>query len=186
MNGREMRYVDRVFANLLRMRPELPSRRLGCVERERRVLALWDLRQFPLGFGRLRRVPDEDDARAFDRRPATQPRRAVDRLGVGNLHVVARPVEPPAVERAGHAVLDDRAAHRDVGAEVRAVGIEHIGGAGVAAVADQPPAEVVQTDDLPGVDLSAVGDLEPALGVGVERKSLLDVTHHGVTARLSR
>ena len=33
VNGREMRYVDGVFANLLRMRPELPSRRLGCVER---------------------------------------------------------------------------------------------------------------------------------------------------------
>ena len=69
---------------------------------------------------------DEDDARAFDRRPATQPRGAVNRLGVWNLHVVARPVEPPAVERAGRRNLHDGAADGDVGTEVRAVGVEHI------------------------------------------------------------
>jgi hypothetical protein len=33
---------------------------------------------------------------------------------------------------------------------------------------------------------AGVGDLEPALGVGAERESLLDLAHHGVTARLSR
>ena len=90
------------------------------------------------------------------------------------------------MERADDAVVGDRTADGDVGAQMRAVCVEHVRGFGTAAVTDQPPAEVVQADDLSRVDLSAVGDLKPALGVGVERESLLDVTHHGVSARPDR
>jgi hypothetical protein len=69
---------------------------------------------------------------------------------------------------------------------MRAVRIEHVRVPRLAAVADQSSTEIVQADDLSDVDLSAIGDLEPTLGVGVERKALADVTHHGVTARLDR
>jgi hypothetical protein len=37
-----------------------------------------------------------------------------------------------------------------------------------------------------GVLRVTAGDLEPALEVGVERESLLDVTDHGVTVRPER
>jgi hypothetical protein len=90
------------------------------------------------------------------------------------------------VKRTDDAVLADRATDGDVGAQVRAVCVEHVWSSGGAAVADQPPAEVVQTEHLVRIDVAAVGDLEPALGVGVERESLFDVTDHSVTARLER
>ena len=90
------------------------------------------------------------------------------------------------MERADYAVVGDGTADGDVGTQMRAVRVEHVRGPRAAAVADQPSAEVVQADDLSRVDLSAVGDLEPAFGVGVERESLVDVAHHGVTARPDR
>ncbi len=77
------------------------------------------------------------------------------------------------MERTDHAVVVDGSADRDVGAEVRAVRVEHVWGAGVAAVADQPPAEVVKPDHIAPIDLPAVGDLKPAFGVGGERESLV-------------
>src|SRR5258705_9965909 len=178
--------VNGVFEHLLRMGPEPPARRLGRVEGERGVLALRDLGQFPFRFGRRLRVPDEDGAGALDRGPRAKPRCAVHGLRVRDLNIRSRAVEAPAVEWADDVVSVDRAADGDICAQMRTVGVEHVRGSGAAAVTDQPPAEVVQAYDVPGVDVSAVSDLEPALGVGVERKSLLDVTHHGVTARLDR
>jgi hypothetical protein len=87
VHGGEMRDIDGVFEHFLRMRPEPPPRGLGRVERERGVVALGYLGQFPFRLRRIGGVPDEDRARTFHRRPRPQPRGPVDRLRVGNLDV---------------------------------------------------------------------------------------------------
>jgi hypothetical protein len=162
------------------------QRRLGREEGERGVLASGILGSSQSGSVDASDCQTKMAPARLDRGPRAQPRCAVDRPRVRDLNIRTRAVEAPAVEWADDTVFVDRAADGDIGAQMRTVCVEHVWRSGAGAVTDQPPAEVVQADDLPGVDVSAVGDLEPTLGVGVERKSLPDVTHLGVTARLDR
>jgi hypothetical protein len=122
----EMRDVDGVFEHLLRMGPEHPAGVFGRVEGERCVLALGDLGQLPLRFGRSLRMPDEYRTGPLDRRPCSQPRGAIDGLRIRDLHIRSGAVEAPAVERTSDAVVGDGAADGDVGTQMRAVRVEHV------------------------------------------------------------
>src|SRR5262249_37784001 len=76
----------------------------------------------------------------------------------------------PAVERAADGVADDAAAFAEVGAEVRAVGVEGVRGAGGVAVEDEVVVEVAERACLARGELVGAGDDEPAVGQTREGK----------------
>ena len=95
-------------------------------------------------------VPEVHRAVLLVDRPDPQPLRAVGRVLVRDRHVDAVGAPLPPVVRAGHAVAGDLAAVADVGAEVRAVRLEHVQLAAVAPVGDEVLAEVAQRHGPPG------------------------------------
>ncbi len=82
---------------------------------------------------------------------------------VRDLDAAAVLAEGPAVERAAEALPLDLAADAEVGAEVRAVGIDQAGQARRRAVEDEVPAEQVQRPDLAGQKVGRLGHDEPAV-----------------------
>ena len=85
----------------------------------------------------------------------------VGAVGVGDVGVGALAVELPAVERAADLAALDDAAVAQVGAEVRAERVLHVGLAAVVAPDHQVAVEVVARPQPHRRQFVAPGDLEP-------------------------
>jgi len=79
---------------------------------------------------------------------------------------LAGAIELPAMEWAGDAFAMHFAAVAQMGAEVRAVGVEHFGDAGLGAEQHQLFAKIGQRFYFAGFEVIAVGDAVPAEGYG--------------------
>ena len=114
----------------------------------------------------LRVVPGPDHVVALERgvRARVGLRRDPLHVAVGDVDALARlAVELPAVERAAQAPLLHPSADREVGAEVRAVRVHHVGRAVGRSVEHEVAVERVQGAHLAGPDLARLGHHEPAV-----------------------
>src|SRR5690606_25759785 len=102
-----------------------------------------------------------------------------DLLGVGDRGAGALTVELPGVEGAADVLALDATAIGEVGAEVRAEGVEHLGGAGLGAEEDHVLAEVAHGLDVAGLQLVAEADDEPAKGIAFEGVRPVRTCTHG-------
>ena len=91
----------------------------------------WGIVPLGLDVG-VRVVPEQQVPVAHDRGVRAHPCLAVGPVGVGDVDVGAVGGEGPLVERADEAAVLDPAADGEVGAEVGAVGVEHVDGVAVA------------------------------------------------------
>src|SRR5262249_18062598 len=88
---------------------------------------------------------------------------------VRNLDAGASAVEAPGVKRTLDAISDDGAVHAEMGAKMRAVGIEDAYGAVFAAEADQLAAEVAHALDLAHGEFVGKRHDEPTGGESAQR-----------------
>ncbi|MCY1534367.1 hypothetical protein D9M68_697370 [compost metagenome] len=109
-------------------------------------------------------VPKEQDAVALNDVPFTHLLRNPPLL-TRDEHVLAPGVPLPAVVGAGYAVALYLAAVAQMGAHVRAVGVEHGQIAGIASKGYQVMAEVLHRLDAAWGDFRTPADLEPAGGL---------------------
>jgi hypothetical protein len=115
-------------------------------------------------------VPQKDQAAALARRPAAHADARQARR-IGHLDAAAVGAEAPAVKRAAQRVTLDAAALAEVGAEVRAVGLERMDAAVGRAVDDQLFVEVVEWAHFAGGDFVRARHHEPTVREALEGKN---------------
>ena len=162
VDGHEVRGVRRVLRHLLQAGADgVPG-----AERadELRVAALRHLGQLVERRGPLRVVPRHHHAVALEHRVGRQAGVLVQAPGVVDLRDASLAGEAPLVERALDQVADDLAAHGDVRAEVRAIGVLQVRTAVLVAPQREVAAEIAHGADLPRRQVGRIAHVEPAVG----------------------
>src|SRR5690606_3905826 len=128
-----------------------------------------DRGDLPVGLAVPRAVPHEDEAVLLLHAVVPHAGLLRDPLGVGDLDALAVvALEAPRVERAADGLAHHLAAVAEVRAEVRAIRVEHVGLAALAAEEDHVTAEILDGLDLVRPELLGDLDDEPAPRISLE------------------
>src|SRR5690554_2217114 len=169
----EMHGVDLVLGHLLVARADLPA--LLDIIRPLIGAMLFDLGELPLGLFPFRVMPDHDEAARHLNMPARERGLSRHPLRVGHLDAIAIRTKAPSVEGALNGLALYAAALTEMRAEVGAERVKDGKLARFGLKKNEILAEIFERNDIAGLNLVVIGDLEPAVR---DRRGIITVDAH--------